>query len=74
MTPVPVELPSTSLFKAAYDDQRAILQIQFRDGNTYDYASVPPELFQALLAAPSKGVFFNHHIRGRFPFVKGDAQ
>jgi hypothetical protein len=41
MTPVPVELPSTSLFKAAYDDQRAILQIQFRDGTTYDSIGKP---------------------------------
>jgi hypothetical protein len=31
---------------------------------------VPPSTLHALLAAPSKGHFFNRHIRGRFDYVK----
>lgn len=66
MTPATVALSSTSLAKAIYDDRLSRLRIHFRDGTIYDYTGVPQALFQALLAAPSKGLFFNRHIRDHF--------
>jgi KTSC domain len=62
----PVAVTSTSLAHVAYDDRRAILQVDFRDGTTYQYAGVPLETYHDLLRADSKGVYFNHHIRSRF--------
>ena len=63
-------LRSSSLAAVAYhhDDQR--LRIQFRDGACYQYHGVPLHLFIALLAAPSKGSFFNHSIRGSFAYTR----
>jgi hypothetical protein len=65
-----VRLESTTLATAGYDEHRCELQLDFRDGARYQYSAVPPHLFHDLLAAPSKGSFFNRHIRGRFHHVK----
>jgi hypothetical protein len=66
--PDPIAVHSSSLATVAYDDQRAILQVEFRDGAAYQYAAVPRRIYQDLLRADSKGAYFNHHIRGLFPY------
>ena len=63
----PVELQSSSLAHVAYDRRRAILEVEFRDGATYRYTGVPLRAYRDLLQADSKGAYFNHHIRSRFP-------
>jgi hypothetical protein len=45
----------------------ATLELTFHSGAIYRYFAVPPTIVQGLLAAPSKGAYFNHHIRNRFP-------
>jgi hypothetical protein len=60
------ELESSSLAKLAYDNPRAILQVEFRDGAVYQYLGVPLHTYQDLLRAGSKGAYFNRHIRSRF--------
>jgi len=69
-TPGRVHLDSTTLAAAMYDECRARLQLDFRDGARYAYSGVPPGLFRDLLSAGSKGTFFNRNIRGRFCHVK----
>lgn len=63
----PVAVRSSSLAQVAYDSRRAILQVAFRDGTVYQYASVPLSTYHGLLHADSKGAYFNHHIRSLFP-------
>ena len=65
-----VSLDSTTLAAAAYDDRRGQLQLDFCDGARYVYSGVAPDLFRDLLCAPSKGSFFNQHIRGCFACAK----
>lgn len=67
---LPCPLESTTLAAANYDGDRGQLRIDFRDGSRYAYSGVPVQLFLDLIAAPSKGAFFNHRIRGRFVYVK----
>jgi KTSC domain len=67
MTTIIAHLASTSLAVATYDAHLSRLQIHFKDGTAYDYSGVPQSLFHHLLAAPSKGRFFNAYIRNRFP-------
>lgn len=62
-----VAIESSSLDKVAYHPLRAILQVEFRDGTIYHYFGVPMQTYQDLLGAPSKGAYFNHQIRNRFP-------
>lgn len=69
-----VSLDSTTLAAVAYDDHRAELQVDFRDGARYSYSGVAPELVRDLLCATSKGSFFNRYIRSRFPYAKLPAE
>jgi hypothetical protein len=66
-TPDLVALRSASLAQVAYDRHREILQVMFRDGAVYQYATVPVQAYRDLLRATSKGSYFNLHIRGRYP-------
>ena len=61
---------STTLATIAYDGAAQRLWLEFRSHAVYCYFDVPPHLYQDLMAAPSKGAFFNRNIRGRFPFLK----
>ena len=63
-------LTSQTLVAAVYDSAQEKLQLDFCDGSRYVYYEVAPGLFRSLLDAPSKGRFFNQHIRGHLPFVK----
>ena len=67
-----VDLQSTSLNAATYQDQSASLELEFRSGAIYCYRGVPEQVYQELLSAESKGRYFNQHIRNRFTYVKID--
>lgn len=59
---------STTLATVAYDEAQELLQLEFCSQAVYLYFGVPSTVHQALLAAPSKGRYFNQNIRGRFPY------
>jgi hypothetical protein len=59
---------STTLLTVSYDEARALLQLEFCSRAVYQYFSVPASVHQSLLAAPSKGRYFNQAIRRRFPY------
>ena len=58
---------SGTLVAIGYDDSREILQLEFRSHAVYRYFGVPGSVYEGLVAAPSKGRFFNGAIRGHFP-------
>ena len=62
-------LDSTTLASAAYHPATRVLELEFRSGALYRYFSVPPSLYRDLLAADSKGRFFNRFIRDCFPYT-----
>ena len=61
----PVE--STTLVAVGYDETREILHLEFRIHAVYRYFGVPGSVYEGLVAAPSKGRYFNESIRGHFP-------
>jgi hypothetical protein len=65
-----VELQSTSLKAAIFQEQSAFLDLEFRNGMSYRYHEVPAEVYEQLLRAESKGQYFNQHIRNHFRFTK----
>jgi hypothetical protein len=71
MSVTPVE--SSTLATVAYDRQRESLQLEFRSHAIYQYFRVPAAVHEALLAAPSKGLYFNRVIRGRYRFARVGA-
>jgi KTSC domain len=56
-----------------YDRASQTLELEFRDGAIYRYASVPESLFQKFSRADSKGRFFTQNIRDRFAFERINA-
>lgn len=58
---------STAIRAADYDAASAVLSIQFTSGGRiYDYPNVPERIYLGLLAAPSKGQYFNERIRDQY--------
>jgi hypothetical protein len=66
----PSSVESTTLSTVAYDADRQLLQLAFRNRTAYHYFDVPAEVYEALMHAPSKGIYFNSSIRGRFAYVR----
>ena len=63
-----MELDSSALAWVRYLPEQRVLQVGLRTGRDYDYFDVPPESYSELLAAESKGRYYNHHIRNEFEF------
>jgi KTSC domain len=63
-----VLLLSSSLASAGYQTEAQVLEVKFQNGTTYRYFDVPSDVFASLLAAESKGRYFNAHVRGHFDY------
>jgi KTSC domain-containing protein len=48
----------------------ATLELEFRSGAIYRYFAVPHAVFQGLIAAESKGAYFNRHVKNRFRYQR----
>jgi len=66
-------LESTLLTWVAYRAEKSVLEVEFRDGSRYCFCDVPASCLQQLLTADSKGIYFNRHIRNRYPFQRVSA-
>jgi hypothetical protein len=67
-------MPSSVIRVFSYDALRRELLIVFQSGRRYVYQGVPEETYRAMNSAFAKGEFFNTEIRGRFRFVRIDAE
>ena len=65
-----IDLNSSLLFWMEYFAEEHRLQLAFHSGEVYDYFDVPPAIPSELLAASSKGRYFNLNIRDRFPTLR----
>jgi hypothetical protein len=56
---------SSNLATVGYSRKYKILDITFQtSGDTYRYFNVPRRIFERLMRAPSKGIYYNTFIRG----------
>lgn len=65
MKRVPVD--SSLLVSIAYSAEQMLLELEFKSGRVYQYDDVPRGVYEELLAADSKGRYFNEVIRDAFP-------
>ena len=63
-------MPSSVVSAMRYDPVSATLRIIFVSGMIYDYKNVPPEKYEAMRTAGSKGKFLNKFIKGYYSFKK----
>lgn len=57
-------LASSNLHAYRYDPSDQTLQIRFKSGRSYSYASVPQTTVDGLAQASSPGQYFNGNIKG----------
>jgi two-component system cell cycle response regulator DivK len=60
------ELSSSAVERAEYSDDSRTLEIWYSGGDRYSYFDVPRGLYEALLAAPSAGIFVNAEIKPHY--------
>jgi hypothetical protein len=69
------ELNSRLISNADYDAATNVLTITFANSRrVYDFYTVPPSIYAAFLAAPSKGAFLNSVLKPRFRAVRRKRQ
>ncbi len=61
---------SSNLYSVGYDEERLVLEIEFRSGGIYSYYGVPREVYQELMGAPSLGRYFLANIRDQYRYAK----
>lgn len=61
---------SSAIRRIAHDEASRELRVTFTSGKTYIYYGVPRATYEAFIDSPSKGQFFNEHIKDRYSFVQ----
>lgn len=59
-------LKSSKLRAAGYDERQRTMEIEFVNGDVYEYKAVSPELYRQLMASPSPNSFFEDKIEESF--------
>ena len=68
---IPMHRLSSSVLKAVgYDAKRRVLRVRFPNGRLYEYLDVAPSRWAEMMAAASRGAFFNRHIRDDHRFER----
>ena len=57
---------SRILRSLGYDEGTKILEIEFQTGLVYQYAGVPPKVYQELIRSDEIGKYFIDKVRNRF--------
>jgi len=68
MIRIPVD--SSNVAEIGYDLSTQTLEIQFKDGNVYQYFDVPQNVYDNLLSANSKGQFLNREIKVNYRYAR----
>lgn len=66
ISPTVTYFESSNIIKAEYIASLARLTITFKNGNVYEYTTVPMTVFTGLVQSPSQGKYFNEHIKPNF--------
>jgi hypothetical protein len=51
-----------------YDEETEALEVEFASGAMCRYLGVEPDVYEDFRLAPSKGKFFNRHIKDAYPW------
>lgn len=61
---------SSNVASIGYDPTSTLLEVEFHDGNVYQYFDVPQQVFDGLVGAASVGQYLNAHVKGTYRYVK----
>ena len=63
-------MPSSVIAHTHYNADSQVLTVVFVAGTVYEYVGVPQPAYEAMKAAPSKGVYFNEEIKPHYAYRK----
>jgi hypothetical protein len=63
-----VSVESSMIAAAGYDPQASTLVVLFNNGKAYEYSEVPPEIYQGLMEAESKGSYMRANVIDVYPY------
>jgi hypothetical protein len=61
-------MPSAVIAAYVYDAASETLEIRNHSGKIYHYLGVPEKIFKEMRATMVKGIWFNRHIKRKYPF------
>ena len=61
---VMIRVTSSAIRAIGYDGYT--LTVEFHTSGVYDHPGVPESVYQGLMNATSKGIYYNRYIRGRY--------
>lgn len=61
-------MPSAVIASYNYDAPSETLEIRYHSGKVYHYLNVPEKVFKEMRSTMVKGIWFNRHIKGKYPF------
>ncbi len=61
-----IRVSSSAMDAIGYDPKLQRMYIMFHQGDTYTFCRVPQMIFDGLLAAHSKGRYYDQHIKDRY--------
>ena len=61
---------SSNIRSIGYDAKSQTLEIEFQDGDIYQYFSIPKSIYNALMSASSYGSYFHCYIKDQYQWTK----
>lgn len=61
---------SSNIRSIGYDPSSQTLEVEFTNSFVYQFYNISEQVFDALMAAPSKGQFFNSQIKNMYPYSR----
>jgi hypothetical protein len=61
---------SSNVAAVGFDEDSQTLQVEFKNGATYQYFDVPQAIFEGLLGAASVGQFLNQQVKGAYRYSR----
>ncbi|MGF7040332.1 KTSC domain-containing protein [Mucilaginibacter lappiensis] len=61
-------MPSAVIAAYHYDPVTKTLEVRYHSGKVYHYLDIPEKVFKEMRATMVKGIWFNRHIKNKYPF------
>lgn len=65
-----ISVTSTNVEAIGYEENSQTLQVEFKNGSTYQYFDVPERVFNELRDAGSIGAYLSSNIKGVYRFSR----
>lgn len=65
-----ISVSSSNIHSIGYENETLTLEVEFHSSGLYQYSGVPKAVFQGLIAAQSKGSYFQNYVKNRYPCRK----